>query len=102
MDRGNMGFSWVLILAIAGILIIIFIGLIDSKNDRSARQSTSISQTTNKQKPAQRELGRVEVGRKISGLDGQSTKRDEGSVARPGEGRTIVDFDGMDVNKDKE
>ena len=84
----NKGFKKVFLLAIVACLAVIVLSLGCSDN-RSSRQTT------------QGESGQAEQRAKISGMDGQSTRKDEGSVAHPGEGRTIHGLDDLDVNSDK-
>jgi len=47
-------------------------------------------------------LGRKEPGHKVEILNGQSTRMDEGTLAKPDANRTIKGLDGLDLSKDSE
>jgi hypothetical protein len=47
-------------------------------------------------------LGRRAPRGKVKGLEGQSTRMDEGNLAKPGGNRVIEGLDGLDLSKDSE
>ena len=90
------GFFQMLAIVIFAFLLLANFSCSSCNKPESAKSKSSSSSTSSNTKPSPSSgsLARKESGHKISDLDGQSTRMDEGTLARPDGTRTIKGLDG--------
>lgn len=89
-DKGSI------VLGIVLVIVILIIGLATIARIGQKQSTNSFSNTTG---TTYGEAARTESGEKVEGLDGQSTKNEEGTAAAPSGNAQVGGLNGLKVNE---